>query len=58
MYSVKQKKEVIDYVLNNDVSVYKAQLKFNINRETIRMWIAKYNTGGVNALKKSSKNKK
>lgn len=58
MYSVKKKKEVVDYVLNNDVSVYQAQLKFNINRETIRMWLAKYNAGGIHALKKSNKKRK
>lgn len=55
MYSVKQKKEVIDFIINNDASLYQAQKKFNINRETIRIWLYKYNHGGVKNLKNSKK---
>lgn len=58
MYSLKQKKEVINYILENDASLYQAQLKFNINRETIRIWLAKYKNGGDKKLKKSNKNNK
>ena len=47
MYSIQKKKEVVEYVLNNDISLYQAQLKFNIGRELIRIWIARYKNGGV-----------
>lgn len=50
MYSVQKKKEVVEYVLNNETSLYQAQLKFNINRKLIRMWIARYKNGGVKTL--------
>ena len=55
MYSFKQKMEVVNYVLKNDKSLYEAEKIFNINRETIRIWIGKYKHGGKNALKKSKK---
>lgn len=55
MYSIKQKKEVINYLINNDVSLYQAQKKFNINRETIRIWLYKYKHGGDKKLKNSKK---
>ncbi len=55
MYSIKQKKEVINYLINNDVSLYQAQKKFNINRETIRIWLYKYKHGGNKKLKNSKK---
>ncbi len=55
MYSVKQKKEVIDYIINNDASLYQAQKKFNINRETIRIWLYRYKHGGNKKLKNSKK---
>ena len=58
MYSVQKKKEVVEYVLNNDVSLYQAQLKFNIGRELIRIWIARYKNGGVNNLKDIRKKRK
>ena len=58
MYSVQKKKEVVEYVLNNDVSLYQAQLKFNISREVIRMWIARYKNGGVKNLKDKRKKTK
>lgn len=58
MYSVKQKKEVINYILENDTSLYQAQQKFNINRETIRIWLARYKNGGVKNLKNSTKKNK
>lgn len=58
MYSAQKKKEVIDYVLNNDVSLYKAQQKFNISREVIRMWIARYKNGGIKNLKDKRKKRK
>ena len=57
MYSLKQKKEVINYILENDVSIYNAQKKFNISRETIRIWIAYYQNGGDKKLKNSNKKK-
>lgn len=55
MYSIKQKKEVINYLLNNNVSLYQAQKKFNINRETIRIWLYKYKHGGNKNLKNATK---
>lgn len=58
MYSVQKKKEVIDYVLHNDVSLYHAQQKFNISREVIRMWIARYQNGGIKNLKDRRKKQK
>lgn len=58
MYSVKQKKEVINYILENDASLYQAQQKFNINRETIRIWLARYKNGGDKNLKNSTKKNK
>lgn len=58
MYSIQKKKEVVEYVLNNDVSLYQAQLKFNIGRELIRIWIARYKNGGVNNLKDIRKKRK
>lgn len=58
MYSLKQKMEVVNYVLMNDTSLCKAEKKFNINRETIRVWIGKYKHGGKNALKNSNKKTK
>lgn len=58
MYSIQKKKEVVEYVLSNDVSLYQAQLKFNINRELIRMWIARYKNGGVKNLKNIRKKRK
>ena len=53
MYSVKQKKKVIDYIINNDASLYQAQKKFNINRETIRIWLYRYKHGWNKKLKNS-----
>ena len=58
MYSVQKKKEVVEYVLNNDVSLYQAQLKYNIGRELIRIWIARYQNGGINNLKYIRKKRK
>lgn len=58
MYSVQKKKEVVDYILNNDISLYQAQLKYNISREIIRMWIARYKNGGTKALKDIRKKRK
>ena len=58
MYSFQKKKEVVDYVLSNDVSLYQVQLKFNISREVIRMWIARYKNGGIYALKNIRKKRK
>ena len=55
MYSIKQKKEVIDYIINNDASLCQAQKKFNINRETIRIWLYRYKHGGNKKLKNSKK---
>ncbi|MBQ2836267.1 MAG: helix-turn-helix domain-containing protein [Clostridia bacterium] len=58
MYSVKQKKEVINYILENDASLYQAEKKFNVSRETIRIWIARYQNGGDKKLKNSNKKTK
>lgn len=58
MYSVQKKKEVIDYVLNNNTSLYQAQQKFGISREAIRMWIARYQNGGLKNLKDKRKYRK
>lgn len=55
MYSVKQKMEVINYIVENDTSLYQAEKKFGVNRETIRIWIAKYKNGGKNKLKNQKK---
>lgn len=53
MYSVKQKMEVINYILENDASLFQAEKKFNISRETIRIWLYRYKHGGKSKLKKS-----
>ncbi len=51
MYSLKKKKEVLDYIIENDISIYQAEKKFNINRETIRIWMYRYQNSGVKNLK-------
>ena len=51
MYSVEQKKEVIDFIINNDISLYQAEKKFNISSEIIRLWLYKYKHGDIYKLK-------
>ena len=58
MYSYEFKKEVIKYVLEVDSSLYHAQKKFNVNRESIRMWLEKYKNFGNSGLKKQKENRK
>ena len=58
MYSVKKKLEVIHYISENDCSLFTAQKKFNINRETIRIWAAKYKLFGIKGLKPAKKYRK
>ena len=55
MYSLKKKKEVLDYIIENDISIYQAEKKFNINRETIRIWMYRYQNSGVKNLKTPKK---
>lgn len=55
MYSVNKKMEVIRYILENDASLCQAEKEFNINRETIRIWLYRYNHGGKSKLKKPKK---
>ena len=58
MYSEKEKMKVINYILDNDVSLCKAEKEFNISRETIRVWLGKYKKGGKKSLKKLTKYRK
>ena len=58
MYSYEFKKEVIKYVLEVDSSLYRAQKKFNVNRESIRMWLEKYKNFGNSGLKNQKENRK
>ena len=55
MYSLKKKKEVLDYIIENDISIYQAEKKFNINRETIRIWMYRYQNTGVKNLQTPKK---
>ena len=52
MYSLNKKMEVINYILENDVSLCQAEKKFNISRESIRIWLYRYKHGGKSKLKK------
>ena len=57
-YSLKQKMEVINYLIKNEASLYNAEKKFNISRESIRIWLYKYKNDGMRSLENSKKKSK
>lgn len=58
MYSLSKKMEVVNYILENDVSLCQAEKVFHISREAIRTWLYRYKNGGKKKLKKPRKYKK
>lgn len=57
-YSLNQKMEVINYLIKNEASLYNAEKKFNISRESIRIWLYKYKNDGMRSLENSKKKSK